>query len=97
MSSYEINGQKLSSKELKSRFDLYGRFSVCSVDMNKPEVIKINEKPAEWCSNSFVKINLKEDGFLHHPLSLQEFQIEVKLCQYYRPGLYIFQILFLFY
>ncbi len=62
MSSYEINSQKLSSKKLKDRFDLYGRFSVCSVDMDKPEIIKVNEKPAKWCSNSFIKINLEEDG-----------------------------------
>ena len=62
MSSCEINSQRLSSKKLKDRFDLYGRFSVCSVDMSKPEVIKINETPAKWCSNSFIKINLEEDG-----------------------------------
>ncbi|MCL5071646.1 MAG: hypothetical protein M1308_12250, partial [Actinobacteria bacterium] len=62
MAINKITDSKLSSDYLSSRFDLYGRWSTCEVDMSEPWEVKIQDCPQDWCSNSFIKINFQDDG-----------------------------------
>jgi len=62
MATYKIKNSELNPKKLKDKFDLYGRWSISDIDMSEPGSVMINEKPQDWCSNSFIRINFKDDG-----------------------------------
>lgn len=70
MVTYKINNPELSKKNLRKKFEFYGRWSVCQIDMNEPETTIVKTEPQPFCSNSFIKINFADDGvsfYYAHP------------------------------